>query len=144
MRRRCHRSEVPIKNQLASIGFEHGVDFVFHLHNPDNVAELVDVLNPLGAIALTWPASSAAMAKLDGMAMFLKRLSIRYTLMFTRLAHDVRPELQGKILTNVAQLIDDEKISSILTKQMSWKEVAHAHDLQESGTMCGKVAMTIG
>jgi NADPH:quinone reductase len=138
-----HSSNISIKQQLADLGMADGVDFVFHLHDPENVADLVAVLKPMGAIALTWPASGPAMSKLDGMDMFLKRKSIRYTLMFTRLGQGVHPELQGELLKEVAGLYDSGKLQKILTTEMSWKDVAKAHSLQESGKMCGKIVMTI-
>jgi hypothetical protein len=99
-------------------------------------AELVDVLKPLDAIILIWPASSGAMAKLDGMAMFLKRLSIRYTLMLALLAREFRPELHRTTLTNAAHLIDAQKICSILKRRISWREFAYAHCWMRLGSNC--------
>eukprot|EP01026_Neomeris_dumetosa_P083903 TRINITY_DN9783_c0_g1_i8.p2 TRINITY_DN9783_c0_g1~~TRINITY_DN9783_c0_g1_i8.p2 ORF type:complete len:367 (+),score=53.63 TRINITY_DN9783_c0_g1_i8:93-1103(+) len=131
-----------LKPQMEKIGIE-GFDLVFHCFDPtNNLPDLIEVLNPRGRIALTG-LSREAMGKVDTGSMFMKRQTMSFTMMFARLMYDLEPEKQGKLLSQVAELIDSGVIKSCVTKKLGWNEMAQAHKESESGKAIGKMVVQV-
>ena len=71
-----------------------------------------------------------------------KCLTITTELMFTKSMYQVAMESQGKILRNMANLIDKGEIKDIKKQEFKFDQMAEAHMLQESGKAIGKIALT--
>mmetsp|Transcript_30143 Transcript_30143/g.79487 ORF Transcript_30143/g.79487 Transcript_30143/m.79487 type:complete len:169 (+) Transcript_30143:3-509(+) len=116
-------------------------DYAFDLRDNVKIAEIVKLLNPFGKVALTWPLSDDA--GIDWQDCWTKRKSIMYELMFTRAMHGIQLEKQARALADVAKLIDQGRVKHTLTKVLPWDNVQEAHNLQESGKVVGKIALSI-
>lgn len=130
----------PLEPQLSKLGAPKP-DYAFDLRDNVKIAEIVKLLKPFGKVALTWPLSDDA--GIDWMDCFFNRKSIMYELMFTRAMHGIQLEKQARALADIAKLIDQGKIKHTLTKVLPWDKVQEAHGLQESGTVVGKIVMSI-
>ena len=64
--------------------------------------------------------------------------------MLIPLCHGINHESHGRILTEIAELVDAEKITPINDESdySTW-EVAKAHDLLSSGKAVGKITLTV-
>merc|ERR1712173_195644 len=74
-----------------------------------------------------------------------KRLTLSFELMFMRPMFNLKPELQGEILSKVAKLVDEGKFKDLVTEKLSGLSVAtiqEMHKLQESGKGKGKIVAT--
>eukprot|EP01026_Neomeris_dumetosa_P083897 TRINITY_DN9783_c0_g1_i10.p1 TRINITY_DN9783_c0_g1~~TRINITY_DN9783_c0_g1_i10.p1 ORF type:complete len:368 (+),score=48.29 TRINITY_DN9783_c0_g1_i10:93-1106(+) len=133
----------PLKPQMEKIGIE-GFDMIFHCHDPTKVLpELVELLNPFGRIACVSNSSSETIGKLDTSSMHMKRQTLSFTFMFARSLFGKEPERQGKLLKEVADLIDSGVLKSSVTKKYGWQEMASAHQQSESGKAIGKIVVEV-
>jgi NADPH2:quinone reductase len=87
-----------------------------------------------------------ALKPLDlGRPAFVKAISLHYEMMFARGISSYDLETQGRILSDVARLIDDGTLDSIVTQQevFGTKTLRAAHELIESGKAIGKITFSI-
>lgn len=76
--------------------------------------------------------------------LFYKRLQLSYEFMYTRSMFDVDPIKQRDILNAVADLVDTGVLETTMTQKMNlFKDVKAAYKKQLSGTMIGKICMTV-
>ena len=118
-----------------------GFDLIFSTARLENFGQLVSVLNPLGRICLilSGPPSQA----LDVSALMGIRGTVTWELMFTRPRLGIEAERQGQILNRVAALLDAGVLTSTLTQQLSWREMAEAHRRLETSHTIGKIVLTV-
>lgn len=76
---------------------------------------------------------------------FVKAISLHYEMMFARGISGYDLETQGRILTQVARLIDDGTLESIVTRRevFGTETLRAAHRHIESGKAIGKITFTI-
>ena len=80
----------------------------------------------------------------DTLQIALKSLSFHSILMLIPLCHGINHESHGRILTEIAELVDAGKITPIIDERnFSIWEVAKAHDLLSSGKAVGKITLTV-
>jgi zinc-binding alcohol dehydrogenase family protein len=130
----------PIAEQVAALGIGAPA-FVFsttetHRH----LQEIIALIAPQGRFGLIDDPDG-----LDVMGFKRKAVSIHWELMFTRsLFQTADMAEQGRILNEVASLVDAGKIRTTITQTLSPISAAHlktAHELLESGKARGKIVL---
>lgn len=118
-------------------------DFILCMGTPDNYFEqMIEVIAPQGSICLL------ANVQQDYNLNLLKAKSITlvWEMMFTRSMFQTTDMIeQHNLLSRVADLIDQQKIISIVTQKLSPIDIDNlvkAHQLIERGDMIGKLVIT--
>ncbi|SEK96057.1 zinc-binding alcohol dehydrogenase family protein [Roseateles sp. YR242] len=135
----------PLAPQVAALQAQ-GMAPVRHAvsltHTPQHFKDLVELLEPQGRLAMI---DDFGPADLDVMALKRKSLSLHWELMFTRSlynTHDITE--QGRLLAEVARLVDAGKIRSTLAEVLgpiNAQSLKRAHALQESQRQRGKLVL---
>jgi zinc-binding alcohol dehydrogenase family protein len=130
----------PLAEQVAALGIGAPA-FVFATTQTDrHLAEIVELIAPQGRFGLIDDPKS-----LDIMPFKRKAVSIHWELMFTRAIFETADMgEQGRILAEVARLVDAGTLRTTLTETLSPINAANltqAHTLIESGTARGKIVL---
>ena len=117
-----------------------GVDHVFTAHSPGTIDALARIVKPFGhVVAIDDP------KQLDLLPLKRKSIAWHWELMFTRALFETADMgEQGRILAQVAELVDDRRIRSTLTTSIDGLDaagLARAHELVADGTAIGKVVV---
>jgi len=133
-----------LKEDLAKIGFQDGVDYIFNCADFDSyLAVISEVIKPLGK-AVGIVSCQKAVAPEVLRAFFLKRATFSWEFMFCKSMHGVDMESQGKLLQEVAMLIDQKVLDHQLSKTLNfWTDLPEAHRALETGKTIGKIALTL-
>lgn len=114
-----------------------GFDKVFDPVAGDNIQKSFEAAKYNGHVATTLPIA-------DPLQVALKSLSFHSILMLIPLVHGINHASHGRILTEIAELVDTGKITPIIdNSSFSIWEVAKAHDLLTSGRAVGKITLTV-
>jgi len=127
--------------QLASIGFEEGVDYVYHTSDlsEELFTEFTDILKPLGGLVSIWPA-----AKVDLFQMFWKSLSFHVVLMFTRpKLKNEESKRQHEIMTSLSKYMEAGTITprENTTMALTVDNLRKALEMQSTGKAIGKITL---
>lgn len=130
----------PMVPQLQAAGID-AVDMVASLtHTAEHYEQIIEALRPQGQITLI-----DDMDMLDAMKLKTKSISLHWELMFTRsLFQTADMGEQGKLLAEVARLVDEGRIRSTVNEQFGAITAANlrrAHALLESGKAQGKIVL---
>ena len=128
--------------QLKAIGHAQ-INYIASLtHTYKHWSSMVEAAAPQGRIALI----DDPVEPLDVMALKGKSLSLHWELMFTRsLFNTADMDEQGQLLNRVAELVDQEKIRTTLSQQMSpinARNLRIAHEKIEQGHTQGKIVLS--
>jgi NADPH:quinone reductase-like Zn-dependent oxidoreductase len=108
----------------------------------DYIQEMIEVIAPQGSICLLANANKL----FDLNLLKPKSIHLVWEMMFTRSKFETADMgEQGKILNKLSGLIDDNKISCTVTRQLSPINVANitqAHNVIEAGAMIGKLTIS--
>ncbi len=130
----------PLAGEVAALGIGQPA-FVFSTTRTDrHYRDIAELIGPQGRFALIDDPG-----EFEAMLFKRKSVSIHHELMFTRSLF-ATPDMaeQGRILNEVARLVDAGSIRTTVTKRLSPINAANlktAHGLVESGTMRGKVVL---
>ncbi|MDX6804699.1 zinc-binding alcohol dehydrogenase family protein [Terrihabitans rhizophilus] len=130
----------PLAEQVAALGFGAPA-FVFSTtETHQHLAEIVELIAPQGRFGLIDDPET-----LDVNAFKRKAVSIHWELMFTRSLFET-PDMdeQGKILAEIARLVDAGQIRTTVTERLTPINAANlkrAHAVLESGTAKGKIVL---
>jgi zinc-binding alcohol dehydrogenase family protein len=118
-------------------------DFILCMGVPDDyLEEMIEVIAPQGSICLLANANKL----FDLNLLKPKSIHLVWEMMFTRSKFETADMgEQGKILNTLSGLIDDNKISCTVTRQLSPINVANitqAHNVIEAGAMIGKLTIS--
>ncbi|NQZ23996.1 MAG: zinc-dependent alcohol dehydrogenase family protein [Colwellia sp.] len=114
-----------------------GFDKVFDTIAGDNIQKSFEAVKFNGHISTILPIE-------DPLQIALKSLSFHSILMLIPLCHGINHESHGRILTEIAALVDAGKISPIIDQSdYSIWDVAKAHDHLASGKAVGKITLTV-
>ncbi len=119
--------------------YTHGVGFdkIFDTVAGDNIEKSFEAAKYNGHVATILPIT-------DPLQIALKSLSFHSALVLIPLCHGINHASHGRILTEIAELVDTGKITPIIDKSdFSIWEVAKAHDLLASGKAVGKITLTV-
>jgi len=128
--------------QLAAIGYGNGVDYVFNCGDSDqNFDDAVTAVGPYGKLALITSLSKPVNIQ----PLFSKRGTITFEFMFARGLLKIHPEKQSAILDAVSKLLDAGTLVHTMTQRFDFTvaDVVKAAELQDSGTVMGKLAITV-
>jgi len=128
-----------LKADLANIGFNNGVNYVYvtpTLNN--NLESAVEAVRPTGTIIGITGLPGTDIAKLRD-----KRLTLIVTFMFSRALNNDEPEKQGEILNMIGELIDKGVIVHTQNHHFEWNQLREAQKFQESGKAIGKITLTV-
>lgn len=133
----------PLAPQLAALGYS-GVDIVLLLGGTKHhAAEIAAVVAPEAHVGVIEGAEGFGPAEFG--ALFQKSVGLHFELMFTRSRFETPDiERQHAILDAVADLVDEGKIRTTLTRTLAPINAAtlrEAHALVEGGRMIGKVVV---
>jgi len=113
-----------------------GFDVVFDSIGGANLAHSCEATASGGAVI------SVAAATLDIGLLYQKALSLHAVLILLPLLSGVGRATHGRILTDLAQLVDAGKIRPLIDEHVfTFREVASAHQLLEAGHALGKVVL---
>jgi zinc-binding alcohol dehydrogenase family protein len=132
-----HRQPLSAALNAAGIG---QVDFVAALtHTGQHYDQIIESLKPQGALAVIDD------DPLDVMKLKMKSISLHWELMFTRSLFETPDmEEQGRLLSEVAELVDAGRIRSTVKQNLgriNAENLRCAHALIESGKAQGKVVL---
>ncbi|WP_176073503.1 zinc-binding alcohol dehydrogenase family protein [Brucella intermedia] len=130
----------PLAEQVEALGIGAPA-FVFSTtQTPDHLSEIVRLIAPQGRFGLIDDPD-----KLDIMPFKRKSVSVHWELMFTRPIYQTADMTeQGRLLNEVAKLVDEGKIRTTLTEVLSPINAANlkaAHGVLESGKAKGKIVL---
>ncbi|WP_062072639.1 zinc-binding alcohol dehydrogenase family protein [Demequina sediminicola] len=116
-----------------------GIDYVFSAYTPGNIEAYATLVRPGGQIV------SIDGGDLDLLPLFPKSISFHWEYMFARARYDTWDiGEQGRILSQVADLVDDGTIVPTAThyiSDFSAEGIREAHRLVESSSLIGKVVV---
>lgn len=130
----------PLAAQVAALGIGAPA-FVFSTTGTqDHLAEIVELIAPQGRFGVIDDPKT-----LDVMPFKRKALSVHWELMFTRPLYET-PDMdeQGKLLDEVARLIDEGKLRTTVTdvlRPINAENLKQAHATIESGKARGKIVL---
>lgn len=114
-----------------------GFDKVFDTVAGDNIQKSFEAAKFNGHVSTILPIE-------DPLQIALKSLSFHSVLMLIPLCHGINHESHGRTLTEIAELVDEGKITPIIdVSDYSIWEVAKAHDHFASGKAVGKITLTV-
>ena len=114
-----------------------GFDKVFDTIAGDNIQKSFEAVKFNGHVSTILPIE-------DPLQIALKSLSFHSVLMLIPLCHGINHESHGRILTEIAALVDAGKITPIIDESdYSIWDVAKAHDHLTSGKAVGKITLTL-
>ena len=113
-----------------------GFDKIFDTVAGENIQKSFEAAKFNGHVATILPIENA-------LQVALKSLSFHSVLMLIPLCHGINHASHGRILTEIAALVDAGKITPIIDdSNFSIWDVAQAHDLLASGKAVGKITLT--
>lgn len=130
----------PLAPQIEALGIGAPA-FVFSTtHTDRHLADIIELIAPQGRFALIDDP-----ATLDSLPLKRKSISLHWELMFTRSLFDT-PDIgeQGRLLAEVASLVDGGRVRTTLTERLSpinAENLKRAHRMVEGASMRGKVVL---
>jgi NADPH2:quinone reductase len=129
----------PLEPQIKNLGLT--VKYVALFYDPDAyIPQVIPFIQPFGKIG-----SILSPQKANFLGAHMKSITIYFESMFAKSMNGVNPESQGQILSEFAQYVDDKKVIPILTNSypLNLENLQKAHQEQESGTVLGKIALSV-
>ncbi|MDX2319644.1 MAG: zinc-dependent alcohol dehydrogenase family protein [Moritella sp.] len=115
----------------------NGFDKIFDTVAGENIQKSFEAAKYYGHVTTILPIENV-------LQVALKSLSFHSVLMLIPLYHGINHASHGRILTEIAELVDAGKITPIIdASNYSIWEVAQAHDHLQSGKAVGKVTLTV-
>lgn len=116
-----------------------GFDFVFDTVGGANLANSFEATRLNGSVACIATGGSH-----DLSLMYVKGISLHSVIMLIPLMTGLGREHYGNLLFEVKKLVEAGRIKPLLHSEVfDWKDIGHAHALQESGRQRGKIAVEI-
>jgi len=131
--------EEDVENYVARLTNNQGFDIVFDTVGGLNLDKSLIAAAINGSVVTTAARSSHDLTPLHN-----KSLSLHAVFMLLPLLKNQGREAHGKILTRIAEIVDDGKLKPLIDPhQFTLESVADAHTLLESGKAQGKVVIAI-
>ncbi|WP_224366259.1 zinc-binding alcohol dehydrogenase family protein [Hyalangium versicolor] len=128
-----------LREQLAAHGID-SVDYVLNTTDPDtNFDALTPLIAPQGKICCILRINK----QVDLAALFARRVTVVFEMMFSRTIFSSQPEMQGAILDHISTLVDAGTLRSTLVTQMPWTVagLSEAHETSDAGKAIGKMVL---
>ena len=127
--------------QLQALGI-HQLQAVLHTSEPDDTIEkLLALLAPFGRMVCLLPINGP----LETAPLFARSLRLQYELMVTRPLFGVDLAHQGRILDQIADLVEGGRLCSTLSRELPWtlESLREGHRQLESRRTLGKIVLTL-
>jgi NADPH2:quinone reductase len=128
-----------IKNEAARLGVSSFDVIVSFTHTDKHFADILELIKPEGRFGLIDDAG------VDLNQLKKKSISIHWESMFTRSSYNTETKYeQGKILSQIAELVDARKIVHTMTENLgplTLEKLQQAHGKIESTTTIGKIVL---
>ncbi len=129
--------QTPVEEFVAEYTNGKGFDVVFDTVGNDNLQNAFKAAKLNGTVV-----SLVSLSQQDLTLLHAKGLTLHLVYMLLPLLCGVNRAYHGKILTKVAQLVDQGQVRPLLdTKTFSFAEIAAAHAYASSGLAIGKVVL---
>jgi NADPH:quinone reductase len=116
-----------------------GVEIVLDTVGDEIFRRSIDCVAPGGHIVTILPATPGDRAPL----LLYRSITVHYEFMGARVASDLDPGHQGKILTAIARLVDRGLLRAHVGARFPLEQVADAHRQIETGRTIGKLAVMV-
>ena len=116
-----------------------GVEVVFDTVGDETFRRSIDCVAPGGQLVTILAATPGDRAP----ALLYRSVTVHYEFMGARVANDLDPGRQGKILTSIARLVDRGLLRVHVGARYALEEVAEAHRQIETGRTIGKLAVVV-
>lgn len=129
----------PLGPQIEALGFP--IKNVLLFFDPDAyIPQVVQFIQPFGKIG-----SILAPQKANFLTGHRKSITLYLESMFAKSEFGVNEESQGKILSELADLVDDGLLTSIVSETYPYnvENLQNAHKTLEAGAVVGKIALTV-
>jgi NADPH:quinone reductase-like Zn-dependent oxidoreductase len=116
-----------------------GFDLVYDSVGAANLINSFEAAKLNGQIATT-----VSLLELDLSLAHFKGLSLHVVFMLLPMLHNVNREAHGEILSKIAEIVDEGKLTPLLDEaEFSLEQIGQAHDHLSSGNAIGKVVVSI-
>ena len=127
----------PVAEYVAEYTGGKGFDIVFDSVGGANFAQSVEAAAIHGTVISLVPN-----ATLDLSSLLFQGLSLHTVFMYIPLLHGIGRAAHGRILTELAKLVDEGKVRPLIDEHtFALRDVAAAHQFLESGRALGKVVL---
>jgi NADPH2:quinone reductase len=133
-----HRAEDFAQRTLELTDGE-GAPVILDFVGGETFVRSVDCLATKGQLVTILGADTAG----SGQKLLYKGATLHYEFMGVPTWRNLRPESQGAILRNVADLVDRGRLRPHIFKRLPLEQVAEGHRLQETGRAIGKIAIVV-
>ncbi len=116
-----------------------GVDVVLDTVGDDTFRRSIDCVAPGGQLVTILAATPGDRAPI----LLYRSISVHYEFMGARVANDLDPGHQGRILTSIARLADRGLLRVHVGARFALEQVADAHRQIETGRTIGKLAVVV-
>lgn len=137
-----------LKKQLVAAGWEGSVDYILSGrlgNNMDEGGQYLKVLRPYGkVVTVDAPGVVVGLKRnFDFGPLFSQGIQLLTHFVFSKAIHGVKMESQGAILSRARQLVENERLKSILHTELPFTAEAlqRAHAIMENGSAVGKVVL---
>jgi NADPH:quinone reductase len=131
----------PLGEELKKLGID-ALDIIFSTTHTENYLSIIPkLLRPFGSLCLIDDPKT-----LDITQFKVKALSVHWEFMFAKTMNDYHIETQGKILTEIAKLVDNKKIkhtAGLVLEGLNPENIHQAHKTLESNGSIGKIIIKI-
>ncbi|MBX9719968.1 MAG: zinc-binding dehydrogenase, partial [Candidatus Obscuribacterales bacterium] len=133
-----HKEEDFVK-RVNEITNNKGVEAIFDCVGGPVFDKSLDVIAANGRIATIVEGSDSNPSE----KLFFKNATLHYIFVGAALLYNTNPESHGKNLEEAAKLAESGKLKAHVSQIFSLEQVPEAHKLQESGTVTGKIAISL-
>ena len=118
------------------------VKYAFNTFSDSLLTGVVPVVAPFGHICgINGDATANELPAIH--SLFSQRISLHHEYMFGKAVHAVNEESVGKLLQEVADLVDAGKLVTTMHTKYSWKDVKKAFEYLQGRTVIGKIVMSV-
>lgn len=133
-----HRTEDFVQRTLDLTGGE-GAPVILDFVGGEVLGRSVECLATNGQLVTILGADTAG----SGQKLLNKGATVHYEFMGIPTWRNIRPEVHGGILRNVADLIDRGRLHPHICRRLPLEQVAEGHRLQETGRTIGKISVVV-
>lgn len=133
-----------LKPQLEAAGIKECKYIMICHSTPNYIEQACEIASCWGKVGSIVETDEALAFHIP--AAFTKALSFHWEFMLAKGSANVMLESQGRILKQVAKLIDQKILKPIVTQEMplTLSNLIKSHEMLESGKTIGKIVLTVG
>lgn len=125
--------------EIRALGFQYADAIFCTGHTDQHYEKIESIISPFGDLGIIDEPKN-----IDLMRLKKKSISIHFEFMFTKSMFDFHPESQGKILSEIGQLIDTGNIQTtkqVVLSELTIENIKKGHEILESNKSIGKIVI---